>query len=99
MKQSFQPGIFDMHVAFSREGSKVYVQHLIERQAQEIKELVIEQGACVYICGDANPMAKDVLRKIAQVLAKHERFSGDVEEAEIYLKELKRVGRWSEDVW
>ena len=99
LKESFQPGVFDMHVAFSREEPKVYVQHMIEQQAEEIKTLVMEQGACVYICGDAQRMAKDVSKTMVQILAKHRQFMGEAQVADTFLKELKKVGRWSEDVW
>lgn len=88
-----------MYMAFSREGPKEYVQHKISQQAEEIRRLVIEQGARVYVCGDAQRMAKDVFNTMAQVLAEHGKFRGNVRDAETYLRELKKVNRWSEDVW
>ena len=97
--EAFQPGIFDMYVAFSREGSKEYVQHKIVQQGEEIRKLVIEQGSRVYICGDAKRMAKDVFKTMTQVVAEHGQFRGNIQEAETYLRELKKVNRWSEDVW
>ena len=88
-----------MYVAFSGEGSKEYVQHKIAQQAEEIRKLVIEKEARVYVCGDAKRMAKDVFKTMAQVLAVHGKFKESVQEAETYLRELKKVNRWSEDVW
>ncbi|KAL5313335.1 hypothetical protein ACEPPN_019068 [Leptodophora sp. 'Broadleaf-Isolate-01'] len=99
LKQAFQPGIFDMYVAFSREGSKEYVQHKIVQQAEEIRKLLIEQGSRVYICGDAKRMAKDVFETMTRVVAEDAQFRGDIQGAEMYLRDLKKVNRWSEDVW
>lgn len=88
-----------MYVAFSREGSKEYVQHKIVQQAEEIRKLLIEQGSRVYICGDAKRMAKDVFETMTRVVAEDAQFRGDIQGAEMYLRDLKKVNRWSEDVW
>ncbi len=88
-----------MYTAFSREESKIYVQHLLKEQASEVRALIMEQGACVYVCGDAHRMAADVFKTMAQIIADHAEFNGSSENAEFYLKELKKNGRWSEDVW
>jgi sulfite reductase alpha subunit-like flavoprotein len=98
LKEAFKPDIFDIYVAFERERSKEYLQDVIAQQAEGIGRLVIEQGAGVYVCGDAKPMAKDVFKTMAQVLAEHGRSRGDIREAETYLRKLKKVNRWSEDV-
>ncbi|KAH8647555.1 hypothetical protein BGZ60DRAFT_437873 [Tricladium varicosporioides] len=95
---SFEPGIFSMHVAFSRQdpNQKVYVQHLLEQQAEELRELILRRNACVYVCGDAHQMAKDVFKTMAQIIKEDKAFKGD---AQTYLKDLKKKKRWLEDVW
>lgn len=57
-----------LHVAFSRKepGKKVYVQHLIEREAPALYGL-LERGAHIYVCGDAKHMAPDVREAFAKV--------------------------------
>ena len=57
-----------LHVAFSRKpgGKKVYVQHLIEQEAAALYGL-LEQGAHIYVCGDAKHMAPDVREAFAKV--------------------------------
>jgi sulfite reductase alpha subunit-like flavoprotein len=62
--QIFQPGAFDIWTAFSREDAqkKVYVQDLFEQHASELRRLILEQEAPVYVCGDASRMAKDVFK-------------------------------------
>lgn len=87
-----------MHTAFSRQdpNKKVYVQHLLEQQADELSELILRQDACVYICGDAHRMAKDVFTTMSKIVGDDKSFDGD---AKAYLKDLKKSKRWMEDVW
>lgn len=87
-----------MHAAFSRQdpNKKVYVQHLLEEQAEELRELILRRNACVYVCGDAHRMAKDVFKTMAQIVGEDPTFEGD---AQNYLKALKKSKRWLEDVW
>lgn len=85
-------GVFDIYAAFSREESKPrqYVQDLLvqEERSGEIRRLVGEEDARVYVCGNAARMAKDVARAMAQIL-------GGIE----IIADLKKEGRWCEDVW
>ena len=57
------------------------------------------QSACVYVCGDAHRMAADVFKTMVQIIAEHDQFDGGSEGAEAYLREMKKEGRWCEDVW
>lgn len=57
-----------VHVAFSREGpTKDYVQHHILKEADRIWELLTEQSAVVYVCGDVG-MSKDVEDVFKEIL-------------------------------
>ncbi|KAI8472971.1 MAG: NADPH-cytochrome P450 reductase [Monoraphidium minutum] len=87
-----------LHVAFSREGaSKEYVQHLLGREGPAVWELLRKPGACVYVCGDAKHMAKDVHRALVDLVMKHGGMSGTG--AEGWVKELADSGRYMRDVW
>ena len=93
---SFTKGEFSLFTAFSREDPlrKIYVQDMIRSRADELKELILNQNAYVYVCGDASRMAKDVTRAIGESI------DGSVEgSSDAYLKNMKIEGRWSEDVW
>jgi NADPH-ferrihemoprotein reductase len=93
---SFTKGEFSLFTAFSREDPlrKIYVQDMIRSCADELKELILNQNAHVYVCGDASRMAKDVTRAIGEGI------DGSVEgSSDAYLKNMKTEGRWSEDVW
>ena len=49
-----------MDVAFSRDGArKIYVQHRLREQARDVYAW-LEDGAHLYVCGDAEHMAPDV---------------------------------------
>jgi sulfite reductase (NADPH) flavoprotein alpha-component len=86
-----------MDVAFSRDQpEKVYVQHrLWERRADLWAWL--QEGAVLYLCGDATGMAKDVeatLRKIAV-----DQGGMDADAAMAWLEELTRDRRFRKDVY
>ena len=86
-----------LDLAFSRDQkNKVYVQHkMLESSKQFFKWL--EQGAYLYVCGDAKFMAKDVditLHKIVQ-----NESSRNLDSAKEYVNDLKRQKRYLRDVY
>ncbi len=86
-----------MEVAFSRDqADKVYVQHRIEEHAAEVWAW-LQQGAAIYVCGDAKHMAGDVHDALINVLVSHGGY--DANSAENYLKDLRRAGRYQRDVY
>lgn len=86
-----------MDVAFSRDqAEKVYVQDRIKEQAAEVFAW-LERGAHLYICGDANRMAKDVHQALIDIIAEHGKLTA--EEAEDYLKSLRSNKRYQKDVY
>jgi len=86
-----------MDVAFSRDqAEKVYVQDRLKEQASEVFAW-LERGAHLYICGDANRMAKDVHQTLNEVIQEHGKLSA--EQAEDYLKSLRSNKRYQKDVY
>jgi sulfite reductase (NADPH) flavoprotein alpha-component len=86
-----------MDVAFSRDqAEKVYVQHKMIENQKEVFEW-IENGAVVYLCGDRKNLAKDVNKTLLDIF----RTQGGIseEQAEKYLKNLKREKRFQVDVY
>ncbi len=86
-----------LDVAFSRDqAEKVYVQDKLRRQAKEIWQW-LEQGAHLYICGDANRMAKDVHQALSDIIQQE----GDktAEQAQEYLERLRAAKRYQKDVY
>jgi len=57
----------------------------------------IEQGAHIYVCGDANHMAKDVEQAMLELIAEHGGM--DIEQADEFLSELRIEHRYQRDVY
>ncbi|WP_409438927.1 assimilatory sulfite reductase (NADPH) flavoprotein subunit [Psychromonas sp. GE-S-Ul-11] len=86
-----------MDVAFSRDqAEKIYVQDRLKENASEVFAW-LERGAHLYICGDANRMAKDVHQTLLDIIAEHGQLS--IEQAEDYLKSLRSNKRYQKDVY
>ncbi|WP_105265588.1 assimilatory sulfite reductase (NADPH) flavoprotein subunit [Pseudoalteromonas sp. T1lg76] len=84
-------------VAWSRDqAQKVYVQDRIREQGEQLFAW-LEQGAHVYICGDASRMAKDVHQALVDVIKAQG--GKDDDSAEQYLKELRSANRYQKDVY
>ena len=86
-----------LDLAFSRDQEhKIYVQDLMMQKARLLWTW-IEEGAIVYVCGDASHMAKDVdrtLHRIAEAQGGMPR-----EAAESYVQTLKDDRRYLRDVY
>ena len=75
---------------------KVYVQDKLREQGAELWRW-INDGAHIYVCGDANRMAKDVEQALLEVIAE---FGGmDTEAADEFLSELRVERRYQRDVY
>jgi sulfite reductase (NADPH) flavoprotein alpha-component len=86
-----------MDVAFSREGAqKVYVQHRMKERAGDLFAW-LQEGAHVYVCGDAEQMARDVHQVLSEIVVAQGGVSP--ERAAEYLQELQRTRRYQRDVY
>ena len=84
-------------LAWSRQGEhKVYVQHKITERAAEVWNW-LQQGAHIYVCGDAARMARDVENALIEVIETQGKLSHD--EAEDYLNDLREDKRYQRDVY
>jgi sulfite reductase (NADPH) flavoprotein alpha-component len=86
-----------LDLAFSRDqASKIYVQHRLREQARELFAW-LENGAHLYVCGDATRMAKDVHAALLEIIAVQGGKSA--EDANDYLNALQAQGRYARDVY
>ncbi|EKW5588946.1 NADPH-dependent assimilatory sulfite reductase flavoprotein subunit [Raoultella planticola] len=84
-------------LAWSRDQQqKVYVQDKLREQGAELWRW-INDGAHIYVCGDANRMAKDVEQTLLDVIA--EFGAMDAEAADEFLSELRVERRYQRDVY
>ncbi|WP_144804908.1 sulfite reductase subunit alpha [Curtobacterium sp. BH-2-1-1] len=93
-----ESGVLDrLDLAFSRDqAEKVYVQTRMREQAVELYRW-LEDGAFVYVCGDASRMAKDVEQALLDVVAEQRGRGAD--DALGYLADLRRAKRYVRDVY
>ena len=78
--------------AFSRDQAhKVYVQDRMREHADEIFRW-LEEGATLYVCGDAHSMAPAVEQTLLDIVAPHA-------DPKSYLKSLRQTGRYLKDVY
>ena len=86
-----------LSLAWSRDGEKkFYVQDRMREVGRELWNWVAE-GANIYVCGDAKRMAKDVERALVDIVAQFGARTTD--EAVLFVGELKRKGRFQQDVY
>ncbi len=86
-----------LSLAFSRDqAQKIYVQDRIAEQGAELWRW-LQDGAKVYICGDASHMAKDVDHALRQVAQAHGGLDG--EGAVDYWRQLSEQKRYLRDVY
>ena len=87
----------NLDTAFSRDqDKKIYVQDKIYERSDEFFQW-LKNGAIIYICGDAQKMAKDVELTIIKLISKG--LKCDDEKALEYLKMLKKEKRYLLDVY
>ncbi len=98
LEEMFSNGILTcLSTAFSRDQTdKIYVQDRMLDHAAKLWEW-IQQGAYIYVCGDAKRMAKDVDSALIQII----REQGNLvdEAAHAYITQLKTEKRYQRDVY
>jgi sulfite reductase (NADPH) flavoprotein alpha-component len=86
-----------LDTAFSRDHEhKVYVQDRMRENAPQLWNW-LQDGASLYVCGDASRMAKDVHMGLCRVIEEQGAMSPD--DAEEYVGALKENNRYHRDVY
>jgi NADPH-dependent sulfite reductase flavoprotein alpha-component len=87
----------ELDLAFSRDQcQKVYVQHLMRKRGAQLWRW-LQGGAQLYVCGNADPMAKDVDRTLCEIAAQHGNLEPDA--ARAYVQGLSADKRYHRDVY
>lgn len=85
---------FQIETAFSRDQpQKIYVQHRLKEHGAEVYRW-LEDGAYLYVCGDAHQMAKDVEQALKEII---QEYSG--KDGQGYIKRLRAEKRYLRDVY
>jgi sulfite reductase (NADPH) flavoprotein alpha-component len=86
-----------LSLAWSRDSDeKIYVQDRMRQVGRDLWAWIAE-GAHIYVCGDAKRMAKDVEIALVDIIGQHGARSA--EEAAAFVANLKKVGRYQQDVY
>lgn len=86
-----------IEVAFSRDqAEKIYVQHRLIEQARDLYAW-LQDGAQVYVCGDAGHMAHDVHAALTETLVMGGGLSAEA--AAEYMTRLQKEKRYHRDVY
>jgi sulfite reductase (NADPH) flavoprotein alpha-component len=84
-------------LAFSRDRTpRAYVQNRLREAGRELYAW-LENGAYVYVCGDADQMAPDVNQALIDIVAEHGKLDRD--DAEAYVRRLADERRYLRDVY
>ena len=90
-------GILRVDTAFSRDTKeKVYVQHKMWQQKKELWKW-LQEGAMLYVCGDASKMAKDVDATLQEIACSEGGMALD--EAKAYMASLRKQKRYLRDIY
>jgi sulfite reductase (NADPH) flavoprotein alpha-component len=86
-----------LSLAWSRDDEqKFYVQDRMREVGRDLWSWLAD-GANIYVCGDAKHMAKDVERALVDIVAQYG--ARKTEEAISFVAELKKSGRYQQDVY
>ena len=98
LKAFEESGITELQMAFSREPGqpRTFVQQVIEREGDHVWDL-IEAGAVIYVCGNANTMAPGVRAALMDIY--RAKTNGSDPSAEHWLDGLRKDDRYLEDIW
>lgn len=97
-QQALQDGHLDrIDLAFSRDqADRIYVQHKLLAQGADIYDW-IQAGAHLYVCGNAERMARDVHAALLEIA--RDQGGLDEEGARQWLDDLAAQGRYARDVY
>jgi len=87
-----------LQMAFSREQTnKVYVQNRISENKELVWNLIKDKNGYLYVCGDAKQMAKAVHTALHSVVCEFGQMTD--QQANTFIEELQKSGRYLQDVW
>ncbi|PSN74632.1 NADPH dependent diflavin oxidoreductase-like protein 1 [Corynespora cassiicola Philippines] len=96
LKQDGVP--LDVLAAFSRDQrQKVYVQDLVRQQSEPVYNALVRNNGIIYICGSSGKMPQAVREALIESFQSHGSLSRD--EAEAYLVDMEKKGRYKQETW
>ncbi|XP_053344355.1 methionine synthase reductase [Clarias gariepinus] len=81
----------------SSESYPKYVQHNLLLHAEHIARILLKEKGCLYVCGDAKNMAKDVNDTLMEIIGKELQL--DKLESMKMMAKLREEKRYLQDIW
>lgn len=89
---------FSRDAALQEEEAPVkYVQDSLQLHSMQVARVLLHEKGCLYVCGDAKNMAKDVSDALVEIISKEA--GVDKLEALKTLATLKEEKRYLQDIW
>lgn len=85
----------EMRVAYSREGSKEYVQDLMKGESELIYTLIMKKGAILYVAGNSK-LPEDIRKVLIKILDQNREYS---DESEKLVTQLESQNKIQYDCW
>lgn len=96
-QRQIEAGRLRLDLAFSRDQEeKLYVQHRMWEQRKDVWHW-LEDGASIFVCGNARTMAKDVDRCLSEIAVDQGKIHHD--QALSWLRDLHHQGRYLRDIY
>ncbi|WVW78975.1 NADPH-dependent diflavin oxidoreductase 1 [Kwoniella bestiolae CBS 10118] len=90
----------NIQIAASRDQEeKVYVQHLIKENKEEVQEWLVDRGGYVYISGSSNAMPREVREALAWCVSMEGAGTFTEEESTEYIERMFEEKRGGEESW
>ncbi|KAI5617111.1 methionine synthase reductase isoform X2, partial [Silurus asotus] len=94
-----------LKVCFSRaeqdndgsEPNPKYVQHNLLLHAEQVARILLKENGCLYVCGDAKNMAKDVNDTLIEIIG--ENLQVDKLDSMKTIAKLREEKRYRQDIW
>ncbi|KAI0985634.1 hypothetical protein GJ496_005198 [Pomphorhynchus laevis] len=84
-------------VAFSRDQTeKIYVQHKIKENQDQLSDLILNHNAYILICGSSLQMPENVIEAIVKCI---EHAFPSLNDAKLYMESLRKKNRIQIDTW
>lgn len=91
-------GVLHMRTAFSRDQArKIYVQHRITENAEDIYRMMEKENGSFYVCGSSRNVPEDIYNAMKEVMMTAGQLSED--EASAALSSYKMDGRYTVEAW
>jgi len=93
-----EKGFLRLHTAFSRDQEdKIYVQHRLREQGQQVWDCLGKRNGYFYIAGNAKSMPDDVKEALWDVVSTH----GDMtlDQAKLFVTKMERDRRFQVEAW